>query len=169
MILDLNKSLYWLVNLTRRLWWAVVFASYFFIGWAFDSYWYCFSFNIIVKLSNSPLEGLGKCKKCAALEYGLPVNRYLLECGWSHGGKILESVIKWFRWSPINIFSLICFHLIRKGNAIANQRNIFQVQKVELFIFCPMTQSLFKGAQAWDIRLQGFSTNQACICWWSRN
>jgi hypothetical protein len=32
------------------------------------------------------------------------------------------------------------------GNAIfANQRNIFQVQKVELFIFCLMTQSLFKG------------------------
>jgi hypothetical protein len=28
---------------------------------------------------------------------------------------------------------------------------------------------ILKGAQAWDIRLQGFSTNQTCMCWWSRN
>ncbi len=27
----------------------------------------------------------------------------------------------------------------------------------------------FKGAQAWDIRLQGFYTNQPCTGWWARN
>ncbi len=110
---------------------AVLLASYWFIGWTLNSCW------PIVQLQNNfrTWRAAEKCKNfCRALKYVLlfteiywRIDKVIFQTVW-------ESVLQWFgEVSNNNYFSRYVFTLYRgkMANATAHQRKILAIQKSE--------------------------------------